>query len=167
MTVLLGSPAHFPSQNALRSVKIPWSSAPPSSSQSCSLLSRCSQPGSPTQFGVTGVYSLAAITGVTDIDPFVLNLAQGGTSAAPNEAIAPAILIATSQIICSKRAMQLCSQVEGQLLRVPLRSALLQSPASILRLAWLHPHDCLVKREMLQCSVAVGGDIPKVIATGK
>jgi hypothetical protein len=147
----------------LRSVKIPWSSAPPSSSQSCSLLSRCSQPGSPTQF----VYSLAAIIGVTDIDPFVLNLAQGGTSAAPTEAIAPAILIATSQIICSKQAMQLCSQVEGQLLRVPLRSALLQSPASILRLAWLHPHDCLVKREMLQCSVGVGGDIPKVIATGK
>ena len=29
MTVLLGSPAHFPSQNALRSVKIPWSSAHP------------------------------------------------------------------------------------------------------------------------------------------
>jgi uncharacterized membrane protein (DUF4010 family) len=49
-----------------------------------------------THFGVTGVYSLAAIIGFTDIDPFVLNLAQGGTSAAPTEAIAPAILIATS-----------------------------------------------------------------------
>jgi uncharacterized membrane protein (DUF4010 family) len=49
-----------------------------------------------THFGVTGVYSLAAIIGFTDIDPFVLNLAQGGTSAAPTEAIAPAISIATS-----------------------------------------------------------------------
>jgi uncharacterized membrane protein (DUF4010 family) len=49
-----------------------------------------------TQFGVTGIYSLAAIIGFTDIDPFVLNLAQGGTSTVPTEAIAPAILIAAS-----------------------------------------------------------------------
>ena len=49
-----------------------------------------------TQFGVTGVYWLASIIGFTDIDPFVINLAQGGTSAAPTEAIASAILIAAS-----------------------------------------------------------------------
>jgi uncharacterized membrane protein (DUF4010 family) len=48
------------------------------------------------QFGVTGVYSLAAVIGFTDIDPFVLNLAQGGTSAVPIDTIDPAILIATS-----------------------------------------------------------------------
>ncbi len=47
-------------------------------------------------FGIAGVYSLAAIIGVTDIDPFVLNLAQGGTSGVPDGAIAAAILIATS-----------------------------------------------------------------------
>jgi uncharacterized membrane protein (DUF4010 family) len=47
-------------------------------------------------FGNTGVYSLAAIIGVTDIDPFVLNLAQGGTAGVPSGAIAAAILIATS-----------------------------------------------------------------------
>ena len=47
-------------------------------------------------FGVAGVYSLAAITGVTDIDPFVLNLAEGGASGVPDHAIAAAILIATS-----------------------------------------------------------------------
>jgi uncharacterized membrane protein (DUF4010 family) len=47
-------------------------------------------------FGIAGVYSLAAIIGVTDIDPFVLNLAQGGTSGVPGRAIAAAILIATS-----------------------------------------------------------------------
>ncbi len=48
-----------------------------------------------SRFGVTGVYSLAAIVGLTDIDPFVLNLAQS-TSTAAAAAIAPAILIATS-----------------------------------------------------------------------
>jgi len=48
-----------------------------------------------SEFGVTGVYSLAAIIGFTDIDPFVLNLAET-TSADSAAAIAPAILIATS-----------------------------------------------------------------------
>jgi uncharacterized membrane protein (DUF4010 family) len=46
-----------------------------------------------TEFGLAGLYSLAAVVGVTDIDPFVLNLAQGGTSGIPNDAIAAAILI--------------------------------------------------------------------------
>jgi len=49
-----------------------------------------------TQFGTSGIYSLAAIVGVTDIDPFVLNLAQGGTSGMPDSALAAAILIAAS-----------------------------------------------------------------------
>ena len=48
------------------------------------------------QFGTSGIYSLAAIIGVTDIDPFVLNLAQGGTSGMSNSALAAAILIAAS-----------------------------------------------------------------------
>jgi uncharacterized membrane protein (DUF4010 family) len=48
------------------------------------------------RFGVTGVYSLAAVVGITDIDPFVLNLAQGGAAGIPPTAIAAAILIATS-----------------------------------------------------------------------
>lgn len=48
------------------------------------------------EFGVAGIYSLAAIVGVTDIDPFVLNLAQGGTSGIPHDAIATSILIAAS-----------------------------------------------------------------------
>jgi uncharacterized membrane protein (DUF4010 family) len=47
-------------------------------------------------FGIAGVYSLAAVVGVSDIDPFVLNLAQGGASGVPDGAIAAAILIATS-----------------------------------------------------------------------
>jgi uncharacterized membrane protein (DUF4010 family) len=49
-----------------------------------------------SKFGISGIYGLAAIVGVTDIDPFVLNLAQGGVSGEPATALAAAILIAAS-----------------------------------------------------------------------
>ena len=49
-----------------------------------------------TEFGTSGIYTLAAIVGVTDIDPFVLNLAQGGTTGVAENALAAAILIAAS-----------------------------------------------------------------------
>jgi uncharacterized membrane protein (DUF4010 family) len=49
-----------------------------------------------SQFGISGIYGLAAIVGVTDIDPFVLNLAQGGLSGVQNAELAAAILIAAS-----------------------------------------------------------------------
>lgn len=49
-----------------------------------------------TRYGATGVYSLAAVVGLTDIDPFVLSLAQGGTGEFPRAASASAILIAAS-----------------------------------------------------------------------
>jgi len=49
-----------------------------------------------TEFGASGIYVLAAIVGVTDIDPFVLNLAQGGTSGMSDGALAAAVLIAAS-----------------------------------------------------------------------
>jgi uncharacterized membrane protein (DUF4010 family) len=48
------------------------------------------------QLGVSGIYALAAVVGVSDIDPFVLNLAQGGVSGVENAALAAAILIASS-----------------------------------------------------------------------
>ena len=48
------------------------------------------------QFGTSGIYALAAIIGVSDIDPFVLNLAQGGAANVPNVALSAAILIAAS-----------------------------------------------------------------------
>jgi uncharacterized membrane protein (DUF4010 family) len=48
------------------------------------------------EFGVTGIYSLAAIVGISDIDPFVLNLAQGGLTGVPVSALVAAILIAAS-----------------------------------------------------------------------
>jgi uncharacterized membrane protein (DUF4010 family) len=49
-----------------------------------------------SQFGISGIYGLAAVVGVTDIDPFVLNLAQGGVAGVPSSALATAILIAAS-----------------------------------------------------------------------
>jgi uncharacterized membrane protein (DUF4010 family) len=49
-----------------------------------------------SQFGISGIYGLAAVVGVTDIDPFVLNLAQGGISGVQTADLAVAILIAAS-----------------------------------------------------------------------
>ncbi len=49
-----------------------------------------------SQFGISGIYGLAGIVGVTDIDPFVLNLAQGGVAGVPEAQLAAAILIAAS-----------------------------------------------------------------------
>jgi uncharacterized membrane protein (DUF4010 family) len=48
------------------------------------------------QLGISGIYALAAIVGVSDIDPFVLNLAQGGVAGMGSTALAAAILIAAS-----------------------------------------------------------------------
>lgn len=47
-------------------------------------------------FGRPGVFGLAAISGVTDIDPFVLNLAQGSVAGMSLASLAAAILIAAS-----------------------------------------------------------------------
>lgn len=47
-------------------------------------------------FGAVGVNALAAVIGFTDIDPFVLSLAQGGTGAMPIHAAMTAVLIAIS-----------------------------------------------------------------------
>jgi uncharacterized membrane protein (DUF4010 family) len=49
-----------------------------------------------SQLGISGIYALAAVVGVTDIDPFVLNLAQGGVTGVTNAALGAAILIAGS-----------------------------------------------------------------------
>ncbi len=47
------------------------------------------------RFGSAGIYALAAIVGVSDIDPFVLNLAQPETAQTASVAVG-AILVATS-----------------------------------------------------------------------
>ena len=46
--------------------------------------------------GASGLLWLAAIVGVTDIDPFVLNLAQGGLAGATPQILTGAVLIAAS-----------------------------------------------------------------------
>ena len=73
-----------------------WNSVPQPSLHSCSWWCPSYQIGQKTQFGASGIYGLAAIVGVTDIDPFVLNLAQGGTTGMSVNALAAAILIAAS-----------------------------------------------------------------------
>jgi uncharacterized membrane protein (DUF4010 family) len=49
-----------------------------------------------SHYGHAGVYALAAVVGVTDIDPFVLSLAQGGLHDASRHVLVAALLIAAS-----------------------------------------------------------------------
>lgn len=49
-----------------------------------------------SRFGTAGLYVLAGIVGLTDIDPFVLSLASAGTASPPSAAAIAAILIASS-----------------------------------------------------------------------
>ncbi|MCG6207625.1 DUF4010 domain-containing protein [Rhodopseudomonas sp. HC1] len=49
-----------------------------------------------TQFGTAGIYWLAAVVGFADIDPFVLNMAQGGIAGIGEHAVAIAVLLAAS-----------------------------------------------------------------------
>lgn len=48
------------------------------------------------QYGQSGIYWLASIVGITDIDPFVLSLAQGGAGGLDQSSLQAAILIAAS-----------------------------------------------------------------------
>jgi uncharacterized membrane protein (DUF4010 family) len=47
-------------------------------------------------FGQAGIFSLAGLVGLSDIDPFVLTLAQGGAAGMAVPALAAAILVAAS-----------------------------------------------------------------------
>jgi uncharacterized membrane protein (DUF4010 family) len=55
-------------------------------------------------FGQTGVLVLAALVGATDIDPFVINLAQGGVSGLSIAMLSGAIMIAASANNLAKAA---------------------------------------------------------------
>jgi len=48
------------------------------------------------EFGRSGIFALAAVVGIADIDPFVLNLAQGGVADLSSSVAAAAILVATA-----------------------------------------------------------------------
>jgi uncharacterized membrane protein (DUF4010 family) len=60
-----------------------------------------------TAFGQTGVLVLAAIVGITDIDPFVINIAQGGAAGLSITALSAAVLIAASTNNVAKAAYAL------------------------------------------------------------
>jgi uncharacterized membrane protein (DUF4010 family) len=47
-------------------------------------------------FGESGILTIAALVGVTDIDPFVLNIAQGGVAGMSVAGLSAAVLIAAS-----------------------------------------------------------------------
>jgi uncharacterized membrane protein (DUF4010 family) len=55
-------------------------------------------------FGQTGVLVLAALVGATDIDPFVINIAQGGVSGLSTAMLSGAIMIAASANNVAKAA---------------------------------------------------------------
>jgi uncharacterized membrane protein (DUF4010 family) len=73
-----------------------------------------------TSFGQRGVYMLAGITGLTDINPFVLSLAQGGVGGMPLRALATAILIA----VASNNMVNACYALLFGGVRACLRPAL-------------------------------------------
>jgi uncharacterized membrane protein (DUF4010 family) len=75
-----------------------------------------------SSFGQEGVYVLAAITGTTDINPFVLSLAQGGVSDMSLVALSTAILIA----VASNNVLNACYALTFGGVKACLR------PASIL-----------------------------------
>jgi uncharacterized membrane protein (DUF4010 family) len=58
-------------------------------------------------FGQSGVLVLAALVGVTDIDPFVINIAQGGVPGLSVTALSAAVLIAASANNVAKAAYAL------------------------------------------------------------
>jgi len=49
-----------------------------------------------SHYGIAGIYALASVIGVTDINPFVLSVAQHGTGSMQNGATALAIIVASS-----------------------------------------------------------------------
>ena len=55
-------------------------------------------------FGESGILTLSALVGVTDIDPFVLNIAQGGVAGLPVAVLSAAVLIAASSNNLAKAA---------------------------------------------------------------
>jgi len=66
--------------------------------------------------GAAGMYALAAVMGVTDVDPFIMSLTQTASSLAPTVVTANAILIATASnnLVKGVYAYTLASQRTGR-----------------------------------------------------
>jgi uncharacterized membrane protein (DUF4010 family) len=71
-------------------------------------------------YGQRGIYTLAAVTGFTDIDPFVLSLAQGSVAGMSVRGLGAAVLIAAS----SNNVLKACYALVFGGLRSCLRPAL-------------------------------------------
>jgi len=56
------------------------------------------------KFGASGIFVLSAVVGLTDIDPFVLNIAQGGIAGMSIASLCAAVLIAASSNNVAKAA---------------------------------------------------------------
>jgi uncharacterized membrane protein (DUF4010 family) len=86
--------------------------------------------------GRTGVYSLAAIMGVTDVDPFILGLAQGGAGATPVRLAAGAIVIAavSNNVVKAIYAYSFADRATG---RKTLVSLLSLAALGLVPLAWV------------------------------
>jgi len=86
--------------------------------------------------GRTGLYALAALMGVTDVDPFVLGLAQSGPTATPLRVAAAAIVIAaaSNNVIKAIYAYSFADRVTG---RRSLALLLSLAALGLLPLAWI------------------------------
>ena len=82
------------------------------------------------RFGAAGIYALAAIVGVSDIDPFVLSLAQNGSGAVTSATSVAAILIATSSNNLLK-AVYVVVYSGGRMLVGPMGALLVLAAAGI------------------------------------
>jgi uncharacterized membrane protein (DUF4010 family) len=82
------------------------------------------------QFGTAGIYALAVIVGVSDIDPFVLSLAQHGAGEVSSHADVIAILLATSSNNVLKAAYAVAYS-GGRRLIGPVAALLLLAAAGV------------------------------------
>ena len=89
-----------------------------------------------TYLGKAGVYSLAALMGVTDVDPFIMGMTQAAGGQAPLAVAAAAILIAASSnnLVKGLYAYSLSDRKTG-LLSLSLLAAL--AAAGLTPLLWL------------------------------
>jgi uncharacterized membrane protein (DUF4010 family) len=89
-----------------------------------------------TYLGNAGVYSLAALMGVTDVDPFIMGMTQSAGDRAPLAVAAAAILIAASSnnLVKGMYAFSLSDRKTG-VLSLSLLAAL--AAAGLTPLLWL------------------------------
>jgi uncharacterized membrane protein (DUF4010 family) len=86
--------------------------------------------------GRAGLYSLAAVMGVTDVDPFIMGMTQAGGSATPLASAATAILIAASSnnLVKGIYAYTLSDRKTGRMSLALLAALAL---AGLIPLAWV------------------------------